>query len=393
MTGGPPAHVTDRLEQALEHRADVAGEIARGEQAEPSTRRGLARTAIWVGVTGVSLYLVAPALIDSLSSLPELETIRPGWLAGMAVLQAGSIVCLWVLQRIAMRGGSWHAIAYSQLAGNAMAKIAPGGGAVGAALQYRMLVQAGLARARAVSGLAASNLLTLAIVLALPVLALPALISGAAGRDLARAGIAALVVFVVLFGIGAWLLASDAPLRRIGSLVQRARNRMRRHAVPARGLPDRLLAERDRIAGAVGARWKAALASGVGRWVLDYASLLAALLAVGAQPRPSLVLLAFCTAQLLAQIPITPGGLGFVEAGLTATLGLAGVSAADAVLATLTYRLFTYWLPLPLGLGAGVLHRRRYGGEAGTTSEGAAAPSLPAAPGGTLDAPNDKELP
>jgi uncharacterized protein (TIRG00374 family) len=99
----------------------------------------------------------------------------------------------------------------------------------------------------------------------------------------------------------------------------------------------------------------------VGKWGLDYATLLAALTAVGAEPTPSLILLAYCIAQLLGQIPITPGGLGFVEAGLTATLALAGVSGGDAVLATLAYRLVSYWLPLPVGLVATVLHRRRYG--------------------------------
>ena len=88
--------------------------------------------------------------------------------------------------------------------------------------------------------------------------------------------------------------------------------------------------------------------------------LAAALAAVGSQPRPSLVLLAFCAAQILAQIPITPGGLGFVEAGLTAMLTLAGVSAGAAVLATFAYRLFSYWLPLPVGLGAFGWHTRRY---------------------------------
>jgi uncharacterized protein (TIRG00374 family) len=71
------------------------------------------------------------------------------------------------------------------------------------------------------------------------------------------------------------------------------------------------------------------------------------------------VLLAFTAAQVLAQIPVTPGGLGFVEAGLTATLALAGVSGGDAVLATFAYRLFSYWLPLPLGLVGLLLHRRR----------------------------------
>lgn len=74
-----------------------------------------------------------------------------------------------------------------------------------------------------------------------------------------------------------------------------------------------------------------------------------------------LVLLAFCAAQILAQIPLTPGGLGFVEAGLTATLVLAAVPAPDAVLATFAYRLFSYWLPLPLGVLGVTLHRRRYG--------------------------------
>ena len=80
-----------------------------------------------------------------------------------------------------------------------------------------------------------------------------------------------------------------------------------------------------------------------------------------------LVLLAFVAADTLAMIPITPGGLGFVEAGLTGVLALAGVSAEHAVLATLLYRLFSYWLPLPAGLVASILFGRRHPGtEPGT---------------------------
>jgi uncharacterized protein (TIRG00374 family) len=278
------------------------------------------------------------------------------------VLQGGSVLCLWILQHIAMAGSRRYAVATSQLAGNAMAKVAPGGGAVGAALQYRMLVQSGLPRTRAVAGLTASNLLTLAVVLALPVLAIPSFVRGIVDRSLLETSLAGLGVFVVLFGLGAWMLASDRPLAWVGRTVQRARNRLRRrHAEPVRDLPERLLHERDRIAGTVGSRWKAALSAAVGRWAFDYATLLAALAAIGSRPRPSLVLLAFCAAQLLAQLPLTPGGLGFVEAGLTATLVLAGVSAADAAIATFAYRLLTYWLPLPLGLAGAFMHRRRYG--------------------------------
>ena len=64
---------------------------------------------------------------------------------------------------------------------------------------------------------------------------------------------------------------------------------------------------------------------------------------------------------MLAQVPVTPGGLGVVEAGLTGTLALAGVPAAAAAVATLAYRLVSYWLPLPAGAVAWVVHRRRYG--------------------------------
>jgi uncharacterized protein (TIRG00374 family) len=356
----PPARrLADRLEQALEHHADVEGEIERGE-AEAPARPTLIRTIVKLATCGVSLYLVAPSVLDLLASWRDLDEIAPKWLLAMTILQAAAVVCLWALQRVALHTGDWYAIATSQLASNAISKIVPGGGAAGAALQYRMLTQAGMVRARAVAGLTAASLLTLAIVLALPVLAVPALVRGGVHRTLLEATVAGLVLFGALFVIGTLMLALDRPLAGTGRTIQRIRNRLRRGSEPLTGLPKRLLRERDTILGTVGRRWKAALAAGIGRWLFDYATLLVALTAVGSVPRPGLVLLAFCAAQLLAQIPITPGGLGFVEAGLTATLALCGVPAGDAVLATFAYRLFTYWLPLPLGLAGGLLFGRRY---------------------------------
>jgi uncharacterized protein (TIRG00374 family) len=353
--------IGDRLEHAIEERADAASAIERGEREEP-TRPRVVRTVVWLSITAGSLYLVAPALLETLGSWDEVRKLAPAWLLAMTALQAVAVVCLWELQRIALHTRDWHAVATSQLAGNGIAKVAPGGGAVGAALQYRMLVQSGLVRSTAVAGLTAANVLTLAVVLALPVLAVPAIVRGSVDRSLVEATIAGVAVFAAMFAIGVLMLALDGPLKAVGRIVQRVRNRVRRGAEPLRELPARLLAERDRILRTVGPRWKAALASTVGRWAFDYGTLLAALAAVGATPRPALVLLAFCAAQLLAQIPLTPGGLGFVEAGLTATLALAGVGAAEAVLATFAYRLFTYWLPLPLGLAGALLHRRRYAG-------------------------------
>ena len=51
MTEPPRRRIGDRLEEALEHRADVEGEIARGEADKPS-RRSLVSTLAWLGVTG-----------------------------------------------------------------------------------------------------------------------------------------------------------------------------------------------------------------------------------------------------------------------------------------------------------------------------------------------------
>jgi uncharacterized protein (TIRG00374 family) len=340
--------IGDRLERAIEHHADTPGEIERGWK--PPPRRRLVRTIGWLAVTGVSLYLVFPSLLETFSSWEQLTRFSLLALLGMAVLQTASLACMWALQRIALRASRWRPVIASQLAGNALSKIAPGGGALGGALQYRMLVQAGLPAGSTVAALTATNLLVFAVVLGLPVFAIPALASGAVNRSLLETAIAGLAVFAVAVAIGAVLLSTDGPLAWIGRTVQRVRNRLRRHAEPLHGLPARLLRERDRILATLGPRWKRALAVTTGRWLFDYGTLLAALAAIGAHPRAGLVLLAFCGAQVLAQIPVTPGGLGFVEAGLTAMLALAGVSAGDAVLATFAYRLFSYWLPLPLGL-------------------------------------------
>jgi uncharacterized protein (TIRG00374 family) len=353
--------VGDRLERAIEERTDLEREIARGESAGQPERRRLLRTGIWLGLTAISLYLVAPSLLDVLGSSQDLRKLAPLWLVAMAVLQALSLASLWALQRLAIRARRWRPVITSQLAGNAMSKIAPGGGAVGAAVQYRMLVDTGMDRTRVVGGLTVANLLTFALVLAMPVLAVPALIRGIVPSDLVVATVIGVVVFLVLAALGAWCLRSDRPLTTAGRVVQRVRNRLRPHAARLSGLPSRLLRERNRILDTLGPQWLRALLATTGRWAFDYATLLAALAAVGSHPRAALVLLAFCAAQLLSQIPITPGGLGFVEAGLTATLTLAGVAAGDAVLATFAYRLFSYWLPLPVGLVAYVVHRRALG--------------------------------
>ncbi len=127
-----------------------------------------------------------------------------------------------------------------------------------------------------------------------------------------------------------------------------------------RDLGDRLLRSRDAIFRSVAPKWRRAVAASVLRWLFEYGVLVSALYGLGVRPDPALVLLAFTTASVLGLLPFTPGGLGFVEAGLTATLNLAGVPVGAALVATLVYRLLTFWLPLPIGGVAAAIFRRRH---------------------------------
>jgi uncharacterized protein (TIRG00374 family) len=195
----------------------------------------------------------------------------------------------------------------------------------------------------------------------LPLLALPAVLLGRhIPSGLLQTAAIGLVVFAVLFVIGALLFANDRVLRAIGRAVNAANRKLRSRNAHSDKLPQQLLGERDLLRRSLGRAWPRAIALAAGRWIFDFLSLYAALLAVGARPPLSVALLAYCAAQLLGQLPLTPGGLGVVEAGLTGTLALAGVAAAPAALATLAYRLASYWLPLPVGFLAWILHRWRY---------------------------------
>ena len=62
--------------------------------------------------------------------------------------------------------------------------------------------------------------------------------------------------------------------------------------------------------------------------------------------------LVYLTGSAIGSIIPTPGGIGAVEAALTAGLTAAGVPGAVAASAVLLFRLLTFWLPIPFGWGA-----------------------------------------
>lgn len=319
------------------------------------------RRIVFLAAAAIGLYFVWPRLVDVFAAAPGLAHVSPLWFIAMLLLETASFACYWALMRVTLHERRWSVVITTQLASNAFSRLVPGGAVSGGPASYSMLVAAGASRARTITGLTANTLLSTAVLLALPILSIPAILVG--GLQVASGLVNALRLGAALFGLiiagGAVGLFTDRPLKLAGAVAQRVRNRLRPRREPLTGLPQHLIEERDLIRSVLGDRWWQALPMAAGNWLFDYTALLAAVMAVGARPKASLVLLAYVVAALLGMIPITPGGLGFVEVGLTAMLGLAGIGAADATLATLMYRLVSFWLPIPVG-GVALLVARRY---------------------------------
>ncbi len=345
----------------------------------PLPWRSIAKKSVMVVVAGITIYLLFPSLAEVFSSFPKLTQLDLIWFAFAFVLQVAHFACTIALQRIALRTRAWFSVVTSQLAGNAISLIVPGGAAFGAATQFRMLSKAGNNTARAVGGLTAFSLLTVGGLLALPIFVLPAILAGTPiASGLEHAALLGIGAFVLFAGFGTIMMATDGPIRWVGTVVQTLHNRLVRKRAPMTGLPDRLVSERNGIRDVLGRRWKAAVLLSSGRLAFDYGTLLACIRATGDRPNPSLVLLAYAAARLVALLPITPGGLGLVEAGLSALLILAGVPGGDAVVATLAYRIISYWIPIFVGPFAYVAFRLRFGKPESGRTPGAGGTALAA---------------
>jgi uncharacterized protein (TIRG00374 family) len=314
--------------------------------------------AIAVVVAAVSLHLLAPTLIGVYAELDQVVQINPLWLGVIVACQAASFWCVWELMRLTIHNVRLTVVAQAQLVGNAASLVIPGGAATGAAVTLRMLIAAGVSRTAAVSALPVVSLLTTASIFASPVFALPAVLTiSSVPRELLLAVWFGAAGSILLCGALLAILGGSRAIDAIARVGQGLHNRFLRRREPVTDLRERLIEERDLIRSRLEHDRTNAVLATVGKIGFDYLSLLAALAAVGARPNPGLVLIAFVTAQVLRMVPLTPGGLGFVEAGMTGTLALAGVPSSQAVLATAAYRFASYLLPLLAGAAAYVWSR------------------------------------
>ncbi len=323
---------------------------------------GWIKQGVWLAIAVAVLYVFAPQLLDVLSSTPRLKTIRVGWFVVMFVLEVLSLFCAWWLIRLVLPRASWFVVSTSQLVSNAVSRVVPGGAAPGGATLYRMLSVSGVSHAEAAGALAATSILSTAALVAIPATALLlALLGAPVPEALWPAAVAGGVLFTLFVVLGFVGIAFDRPLtwvgRRIDTVLHFVTSRV---GTPRRLEEGRLLEERDRLVDVLGSNWPKAITAAAMNWAFDYLALIAALYGVGADPRLSIVLLAYAGAAVMGMIPITPGGLGFVESVLVSTLIISGISAQNALLATAAYRLVSWLGPIVAGVPAWIAYRRMY---------------------------------
>jgi putative heme transporter len=101
--------------------------------------------------------------------------------------------------------------------------------------------------------------------------------------------------------------------------------------------------------------WAATLAFAVGNWVADLACLIAVGYAFGLTLSVVQLAGAYLLIQIVRQVPVTPGGIGLIEASLLVALVAAGAPHAAAAAVVLVYRVLSCWLIVPTGLLAWVV--------------------------------------
>ena len=102
------------------------------------------------------------------------------------------------------------------------------------------------------------------------------------------------------------------------------------------------------------------LLGAVGYWAFDIATLWACFHAFGYSPQIAVVVMAYFVGTLANVIPL-PGGVGGVEGGMIGSFIAFGVNGGTAVLAVLSYRALSFWLPTLPGLVAYFQLRRTVG--------------------------------
>lgn len=314
--------------------------------APPPLRRAFA----WLAAALVVGYLVVPQLGGARRSLDLLRNVDPALLALAAALQAGSILSqaaltLSVLPSSARPG--FADMARIELASTAVSHTVPGGTAAGTALAYRQLTRAGVAGADAGFAVATRGLGSALVLNVLLWLALVVWIPAEGFHPLYST--AAVLGALLLGGFGALVLMLARHEERAARVVQAVAGRV--PFLDEERVPDVVgrLAERLRTLASQPAVMLRAVGWSTAYWLGSAASLWVFLAAFGHRAGVVSTMVAFGLANVLAVIPVTPRGLGIVEATLIPMLIGFGAQRAQATVGVLAWRFVSFWLPIPAG--------------------------------------------
>lgn len=319
------------------------------DDSRPPPRAGWLVWLLAAAVIIAALVLAASRRDELGQAFEQLSHVNPAKAAVALICQAGALWCLAAVQRwLLLTGGlrmGMRPLLSMILASNAVAGALPGGAAFSAAWLYQQLHRRGASKALAAASLVIAGALSaLGLIVVLAAGLLTAGARGPAGV-LGRIGIV-LVVLALLVLVLARSAAVRAWARRWWRRVQ-ARHRRAREGTEA---VNRLLVQARAIQ--PGFRpWLRPYAYAQFNWLLDAACLVASLWALGIPVPWHGVLIAYGLTQIPGSLRLTPGGVGVVEASMAALLVVYGLNAADALAATLLYRIWSYWLLQPIGWG------------------------------------------
>lgn len=302
-------------------------------------------------VLGVTIWLfLLPRVGDAEEAVDAILGINAALLGVGAGLTAAAIASQAQLTRVALPSDQRPGLAAMvriELATMAVSHTVPGGTAAGTALAFRLLTSSGVGRSAAgfalgVRGIGSAVVLNVILWLALIV-------------SVQRRGFepiyttAAALGAALLTGVGLLALAllrAPEPTTAVVCRIARPIPFVDHDAVP--DVLDNLAGELRRVFGNRGLAAQAT-AWAAGYWLLNAASLGVLLHAFGWDVRVVSLLVAFGVVNVLAAIPITPRGLGLVEAALIPLLTGFGATVSQATLGVLTFRLLSFFIPIPIG--------------------------------------------
>jgi hypothetical protein len=314
-------------------------------------RRRLRREIRWgISIFAVVLvveFLVLPRLGGFNRTLAQVAHINVGFVLVGLLLEAAALAAYAELTRAMLPTGGprrWR-IVRIDLSTLALSHLVPS--TFGMALRYRMFTQEGVRTADSGfavamqgvgSALVLNTIFWLALMVSLFIRPYSPLYTLAAGAGVLLMAVFAAVVVALTRGRqrtvdAARRMAKGLPFidaDRLTEGLQRVAERLRT-----------LVSDRELLRSAI--IWATA------NWLLDAGSLWVFIAAFGVYLSPIDLLVAYGLANILAVIPITPGGLGVVESVLAATLIGFHVPATVAGPAILGYRLVNFWLPIPVG--------------------------------------------